>query len=250
MAKKEINIKEVCFAIYDMAKQALNTLEKFTIDIVCRKLVQYYDKKHGVETKRTVDQASTSKESEEKYKKEIRGLKSKVNDLSEQISELESKLENAVSVRDEVIETNEFFAQNIQVLKDTIASFSRTKAATLKQEKPIDKINIGVNDPKPLYLFAEPDATGAILRKPTTNESKYSLYKLNISESNEQLCTFSVINNDATETYIANRNVSLLACHILEIASNPLSFVTVEPGTAVKENNNWVVASPAKIKIV
>ena len=240
MAKKEINIKDVCFAIYDMAKRTLFAIEKITIDIVCRKLVQYYDNKHGKKTKKTVEQVSTTQEIVEKHKEENEDLKNKLKALEKEILELKSNLENVKYDRDEVIKTNEFFAQNIQELKGTIASFSRTKAATLKQEKPIDKVNIGVNNPKPLYLFAEPDATGAILRKATTNESKYSLYKLNISESNEQLCTFSVINNDATETYIANRNVSLLACQILEIASNPLSFVTVEPGTAVKENNNWV----------
>lgn len=250
MAKKETNIKDVCFAIYDMAKQTFNTLEKFTIDIVCRKLVQYYDNKHGVKTKKIAEQTSTSKETIEKYKNENRVLKTRIKDLEVEIRELKSKLETAEFTRNEVIETNEIFAQAIQTLKDTIASFSRTKAATLKQEKSIEKGKLDNTEPKHLCLFAEPDATGAILRKVSTNESKYSLYKLNISESNEQLCTFSVINNDATETYIANRNVSLLACQILEIASNPLSFVTVEPGTAVKENNNWVVASPAKIKIV
>lgn len=250
MAKKKININDVCFAIYDMAKRTLNIMEKVTIDIVCRKLVQYYDNKHGIETRNNVEQAEITTEAAEKYKKENKELKTKVSTLEVEIHDLNSKLEDAESVRDELIETNEGFAQDIQALRDTIASFSRTRAASFQQEKSYAQEVQSVKEPNGLCMFAEPDATGAILRKPSTSETKYSLYKLNISESNEQLCTFCVINNEATETYIANRNVSLLACQILEIASNPQSFVTVEPGTAVKENNNWVVASPAKIKIV
>lgn len=250
MAKKGININDVCFAIYDMAKRTLFAIEKITIDIVCRKLVQYYDNKHCKKTKKTVEQVSTTKETVEKHKEENEDLKNKLKALEKEILELKSNLENVKYDRDEVIKTNEIFALDIEELKKTITSFSRTKAATLKQENSLVKKALAENESKPLCLFAEPDATGAILRKPSTSESKYSLYRLNISETNEQLCTFSVINNDATKTYIANRNVSLLACQILEIASNPLSFVTIEPGTAVKENNNWVVATPAKIKIV
>lgn len=252
MSKKKVSLTDVCFAIYDIAKQTFCVIEQKTIDVVLRKIVENYDKRNG--------KFSKSKNTDVDYiklKKQFDSSNNLNNQLRERIKILEDRIESisedlkdASTIRDEVIQTNEMFAQEIQVLRDTMASFSRTKVETLQRENKHPQKEITSSETKIGILFAEPDATGAILRKPSISETKYSLYKLDISDSNDQLCYFSVLNNNATETYIANRNVSLLACQILEIASNPTSFVTVEPGTAVKENNNWVVASPAKIKIV
>ena len=99
-------------------------------------------------------------------------------------------------------------------------------------------------------LYAEPDATGAILRKISSSVTKYSLYKLTLSSPDDLICKFSLLNNEATSMYIDNREMALHACKVLEISSNPNSFETIEPGTAVKENSNWVVTSQAKIKII
>lgn len=253
MKKNKSILNNVCFTIFDMAKQTFHEIEKIAIDIVCRRLVEYYDNKNGKTALhlQVQDELSQIKKEFNTCQEDNKQLQDTIITLQDNINNLSIKLNDVETVRDELIETNEIFAQNIQELRDTIASFSRTKAASLQQEEK-QKVQDATNSEETRLscLYAEPDATGAILRKPSTSESKYSLYKLEISESNDQLCAFSALNNEATETYIANRNVSLQACQILEIAANPTTFVTIEPGTAVKENNNWVVASPAKIKIV
>lgn len=253
MSKFKSNIRDACFAIYDMARWLFHWLERIGVDVACRNLVEYYDNKKGRTIQHTHVRNATLqiKEELDSCKEENRLLQKNIIDLNGKIRDLSNKLNDAETVRDELIETNEIFAQNIQDLHDTIASFSRTKAASLRQKEKEEVQETKNSKVEELScLYAEPDATGAILRKPTTSESMYSLYKLEISKSDEQLCTFSVLNNEATETYIANRNVSLLACQIIEIASSPTTLVTIEPGTAVKENNNWVVATPAKIKII
>lgn len=251
MSQKRFNFNDVFFAIYDMTKKIFHAIEKIIIDIVCRRLVIYYDNKYRKSKKCHNKELSSSNVDKAAECQEVNiKLQETICTLNKEIEHLKNELADAIECRDEVIKTNEIFSKTIEELRNTTRSFSKTKAASLQQtEKPVQQ-KVLVKEAKISCLYAEPDASGAILRKTSTTESRYSLYKLNVSESNEQLCTFCVINNEATETYIANRNVSLQACQIIELSSSPTTFVNIEPGTAVKENNIWVVASPAKIKII
>ena len=176
--------------------------------------------------------------------KTLLGEKKALNEALEQCEQAKEVLSNE---KEELIETNEFFASSIEDLQNTIKTLSFEQNTKIVNKIP-NKVNEKIEQTKDSYLYAEPDATGTILRKISPKETKYSLFRLELL--NEQVCKFYVLNNTATPMYINNRSISLLACQIVEVAPNPTKFEIVEAGTAVKNNNNWIVMEPAKIKIL
>ena len=176
--------------------------------------------------------------------KTYNGEKKALNEALEQCEQAKEVLSNE---KEELIETNEFFASSIEDLQNTIKTLSFEQNTKIVNKIP-NKVNEKIEQTKDSYLYAEPDATGTILRKISPKETKYSLFRLELL--NEQVCKFYVLNNTATPMYINNRSISLLACQIVEVAPNPTKFEIVEAGTAVKNNNNWIVMEPAKIKIL
>lgn len=234
------------------AKQILLVLERLLIDIFLRRLVVNYDQRHKKRTKSNNPTGEFSKFERElgkvqKMNKELLETNRRLNlDLEEKEKEYKEKYEDKCRELDELRKTNEIFSNSIEDLRKTIQTLSYEKNQRIVNDFPIQSSLEKANKEK--YLYAEPDATGTILRKISTTETKYSLFKLELLD--EQVCKFSVLNNDATGMYINNRSVSLLACQIIEVASMPTKFEMVEQGTAVKNGNNWIVMEPVKIKII
>lgn len=230
------------------AKQICRILDRLFIDIVLRKIVENYDSRHKKIKRNVVAEAKFH------YSKEIERLQNISKDLLEENKRLNVALENCEEEKEylskemnELKETNEIFSDSIADLRNTIRNLSFEKNKNIVNNIP-GKTHKNIDKTKDGCLYAEPDATGTILRKISANETKYSLFRLELL--NEQVCKFYVLNNASTPMYINNRSVSLLACQILEVAPNPTKFEVVEAGTAVKNNNNWIVMEPAKIKIL
>lgn len=257
MAQKKNTFTDVCFAVLDTVKRVLCFLDRIIIGVCLKWIVNNYDKRHGIEPKssnetktsdNTIDVNTLQTElSDTLHKLELmstekQNLERRFQDKCEELDYTRKELED-------LARTSDLFADSIADLKETIKSLTVEKLQRLTTEKQINRPQ-QTQDMFITELYAEPDATGAILRKISNSVTKYSLYKLTLSSPDDLICKFSVLNNEATSMYIDNREMALQACQILEISSNPNSFETIEPGTAVKENSNWVVTSQAKIKII
>lgn len=230
------------------AKLICRILDRLLVDVALRKIVVNYDRRHNKIKK------SVIVETQSYDYKELEKLQNMSKKLLEDNAKLNVALENSekekeylINEMNELKETNEIFSDSIADLQNTIRTLSFEKNKKIVSDIP-NKTHENIELAKDSCLYAEPDATGTILRKISVNETKYSLFKLELL--NEQVCKFCVLNNAATPMYINNRGVSLLACQIIEVASNPTYFEMVEAGTAVKNNNNWIVMEPAKIKIL
>ena len=230
------------------AKQICRVLDRLLVDIVLRKIVNNYDSRHNKNEKNVVAEARNQAHDElERLQNMIKNLLVENNALNETLELYAQEKEALSTEKDELIKTNEFFASSLEDLQNTIKTLSFEQNTKIVNKIP-SKTNEKKEQAKESYLYAEPDATGTILRKISPKETKYSLFRLELL--NEQVCKFYVLNNTATPMYINNRSISLLACQIVEVAPNPTKFEIVEAGTAVKNNNNWIVMEPAKIKIL
>lgn len=252
MAKVESQFSRVCSAILKVVKQTLHAIEKLIIDVVFRELVYNYDLRHGKSiTSNTKNNNKPTQKDDNTLIAQLEGkikiLETEKQYLTQQLAKANDDLEFTRKELMELAQTNELFVDSIADLKATIESLSKEKVKRISEHTI--KENVATNKQQ-TTLFAEPDATGSILRKASSIETRYSLYKLQLDSRNEQICQFSLLNNDATSNYIASRELSLKACQITELGATLTQFVTIEPGTAIKENNNWVVTKPAKIKIV
>lgn len=230
------------------AKQICKVLDRLLVDIALRKIVENYDSRHNKNKKNVVAEIKKQDHNElERLQNMIKNLLVEKNALNETLEQYAQDKEVLSNEKNELIKTNEFFASSLEDLQNTIKTLSfeqNTKIVKKVPSKADEKLVL----PKDSYLYAEPDATGTILRKISPKETKYSLFRLELL--NEQVCKFYVLNNATTPMYINNRGISLLACQIVEVAQNPTKFEIVEAGTAVKNNNNWIVMEPAKIKIL
>ncbi len=258
MAELKIIFTNICHGAADVAKQILCILDTIVIGTFLTWIVKNYNKRHGrkmsslvsgcADTERNTEPNSLNQQLVE-ARHQIELISKDKQNLEIRLKEMSENLDYTRKEFNELIQTNELFADSIADLKETISSLTEDKVQRLntkKKPKPTQQTHC----PTETELYAEPDATGAILRKITTTVSKYSLYKLSLASPDDYICKFSLLNNEATPTYINNRNMALHACKIAEISANPTTFETVVPGTAVKENNNWVVTSQAVIKIV
>lgn len=240
----------ILFRLFEnrLAKQICRVLDRLLIDIALRRFVENYDKRHIKNKKNVVDEAENQVYKEiERLKIMNKDLLKQKNVLNEALKQYAQDKEVLLNEKEELIKTNEFFASSLEDLQNTIKTLSYEQNSKVVNKIP-SKANENIVLAKNSYLYAEPDATGTILRKISQKETKYSLFKLELL--NEQVCKFYVLNNAATPMYINNRSISLLACHIVEVAPNPTKFEIVEAGTAVKNNNSWIVMEPAKIKIL
>ena len=230
------------------AKQICRVLDRLLVDIALRRIVENYDRRHNKNKKNVVDETENQVHNEpERLQNMIITLLKEKKALNEALEQCEQAKEVLSNEKEELIETNEFFASSIEDLQNTIKTLSFEQNTKIVNKIP-NKVNEKIEQTKDSYLYAEPDATGTILRKISPKETKYSLFRLELL--NEQVCKFYVLNNTATPMYINNRSISLLACQIVKVAPNPTKFEIVEAGTAVKNNNNWIVMEPAKIKIL
>ena len=229
------------------AKQICRVLDRLLVDIALRKIVNNYDSRHNKNEKNVVAEEKKQVHNElERLQNMIKNLLVENNALNETL-ELYAQKEVLSTEKDELIKTNEFFANSLEDLQNTIKTLSFEQNTKIVNNVP-SKANENKELAKASNLYAEPDATGTILRKISANETKYSLFRLELL--NEQVCKFYVLNNASTPMYINNRSISLLACQIVEVAPNPTKFEMVEAGTAVKNNHNWIVMESAKIKIL
>lgn len=230
------------------AKQICRVLDRLLVDIVLRKIVNNYDSWHNKNEKNVVAEAKNQAHDElERLQNMIKNLLVENNALNETLELYAQEKEALSTEKDELIKTNEFFASSLEDLQNTIKTLSFEQNTKIVNNVP-SKANENIELAKDSNLYAEPDATGTILRKISANETKYSLFRLELL--NEQVCKFYVLNNASTPMYINNRSISLLACQIVEVAPNPTKFEMVEAGTAVKNNHNWIVMESAKIKIL
>lgn len=230
------------------AKQICRVLDRLLVDIALRGIVENYDRRHNKNKRNVVDEAENQVHNElERLQFMIKTLLGEKKALNETLEQCEQAKEVLSNEKEELIETNEFFASSIEDLQNTIKTLSFEQNTKIVN-KITNKVNEKIEQTKDSYLYAEPDATCTILRKISPKETKYSLFRLELL--NKQVCKFYVLNNAATPMYINNRSISLLACQIVQVAPNPTKFEIVEAGTAVKNNNNWIVMEPAKIKIL
>lgn len=230
------------------AKQICRVLDRLLVDIALRKIVNNYDSRHNKNEKNVVAEEKKQVHNElERLQNMIKNLLVENNALNETLELYAQEKEVLSTEKDELIKTNEFFANSLEDLQNTIKTLSFEQNTKIVNNVP-SKANENKKLAKASNLYAEPDATGTILRKISANETKYSLFRLELL--NEQVCKFYVLNNASTPMYINNRSISLLACQIVEVAPNPTKFEMVEAGTAVKNNHNWIVMESAKIKIL
>ena len=230
------------------AKQICRVLDRLLVDIALRKIVNNYDSRHNKNEKNVVAEEKKQVHNElERLQNMIKNLLVENNALNETLELYAQEKEVLSTEKDELIKTNEFFANSLEDLQNTIKTLSFEQNTKIVNNVP-SKANENKELAKASNLYAEPDATGTILRKISANETKYSLFRLELL--NEQVCKFYVLNNASTPMYINNRSISLLACQIVEVTPNPTKFEMVEAGTAVKNNHNWIVMESAKIKIL
>ena len=234
-----------CLLESKRAKQICRILNRLLVDIALRWIVDNYDRRHCKNKKNIGDEVKDQVVVRlQNMNKSLLEDKKALNEALEQYAQDKEVLS---AERDELIKINEFFVSSLEDLQNTIKSLSFEKKAKIVNEKSC-KSDENIELSKNSNLYAEPDATGTILRKISANETKYSLFRLELL--NEQVCKFYVLNNASTPMYINNRSISLLACQIVEVAPNPTKFEMVEAGTAVKNNHNWIVMESAKIKIL
>lgn len=231
-------------------KHVYLVLERFFIDILLRSMVENYDKRHPCRnmSKVSLEELKLSQQDLAKAQRASQNLLEQNKALINSLEEKNKEIENLVYENQELKETNEIFSNSIADLKRTIKTLSYEANQKIIKSVPPSKHSKEKTRTDDNVFYAEPDATGTILRKVSPKENKFSLFKLKLLDEN--VCNFSVLNNDATDMYIKNRSVSLLACQILEVAQTPKKFVTVDAGTAVRHDNNWIVMEPVKIKIV
>lgn len=253
MAEFRNSIKSACLTIKKVVGQAICITEKFVIDYCMRWVVENYDSRHGKkkipsQEPKNKQEVNTLSNVLQKLRYEIKRYQEENESLQSKVDLLSEQLDDAIQVRNEQIDLNNKFASDIESLQETLKSYSQKKVEEITRTQAIE-----LNKPQEelVYkLYAEPDATGTMLRKVSSTENKYTLYELLLPARESMVCKFSVVNNEATPMYIEGRQMTLKACSIIEMSQNPQKIITVLPGVAVKENNNWVITEPAKIKLL
>lgn len=162
------------------AKQICRVLDRLLVDIALRGIVENYDRRHNKNKKNVVDETENQVHNElERLQFMIKTLLGEKKALNEALEQCEQAKEVLSNEKEELIETNEFFASSIEDLQNTIKTLSFEQNTKIVNKIP-NKVNEKIEQTKDSYLYAEPDATGIILRKISPKETKYSLFRLGV----------------------------------------------------------------------
>ena len=247
------------------AKQICRVLDRLLVDIALRGIVENYDRRHNKNKKNVVDETENQVHNElERLQFMIKTLLGEKKALNEALEQCEQAKEVLSNEKEELIETNEFFASSIEDLQNTIKTLSFEQNTKIVNKIP-NKVNEKIEQTKDSYLYAEPDATGTILRKISPKETKYSLFRLELL--NEQVCKFYVLklkdskaeqaefflkefDNETAKAIIEGRQMHLVPACDIESSASPQKIILMKPGMAEKQGNSWFVKSKAQIRLV
>lgn len=102
----------------------------------------------------------------------------------------------------------------------------------------------------PRVLYADADALGQTLRKPSPRRNPSSLFRLTTLPGTPGQAEFETDPQGPVAAAIANRATYLASCEIAEIAANPTRILTEVPGLATLQDNKWQVTRRARIRLL
>ena len=124
-----------------------------------------YDSRHNKNEKNVVAEEKKQVHNElERLQNMIKNLLVENNALNETLELYAQEKEVLSTEKDELIKTNEFFANSLEDLQNTIKTLSFEQNTKIVNNVP-SKANENKELAKASNLYAEPDATGTILRK-------------------------------------------------------------------------------------
>ncbi|MDE6272030.1 MAG: hypothetical protein K2M31_03380 [Muribaculaceae bacterium] len=218
-----------------------------------RKIVELYDihsasGQHPDQThKRFIHNTSSEGISEEKEPMNLQDcLQNKIAEIQQIKNDfMQLKIEkDLVDSKCAELERQLFLDNNhINNLNDSISELTQENDSLKARCMPASKI------PAMIY-YGTGDSTGKTIRKISTEKSSQILYKLITHPGNTSKANFYPIKNDNLVEVISNRNIMLGACEIISIDSNANDIETIEYGRAIFSDNQWIITSKAKIKLI
>ena len=243
--------------IYSIAKAVLNFLVKLCkkikhilgiciVDKLMRSVVAWYDKTHP-ESARKMKQDNL----------QIQKLLGQIKELETARSEFDKNLafekENSVLLSQKIISLTEKLEKSqgeVVNAKSCICELEKELVGVKEQNVHLLSRCLPESKIPSMIYYAEGDAMGLNLRKVSTQQTPYAIYKIITTPGDTSSAEFLPIVSSNEKEIITNRNATLVACEILSIAPNATSICLVESGRAKIENGKWIVTNKAKIQLI
>jgi len=216
------------------------------IDNAMRKILHWYDERHGKLTAPVSCGHSPSKENTSEVQKVLTELNKYKHQYSLLVKERNSVLEQLRQTNltvDELKCKEKSLHRDIGLLNQRISDLVASNNSLLRRCLP-------EKDVPSCKYYAQGDAQGYTLRKISTTQSPEHIYELNTLPGNLFRCEFFPVATTNAKYLIENRAVTLLSCDIRSIAPNASSISVIAAGEAVFENNKWNVNKKAIIQLV
>lgn len=213
------------------------------IDIALRRIVCWYDKSHPNSNKKKAN-----------YSEDVALLNEKIISLQRTVSELNNSLGILKSKESVLISQRESLFVDINNKTKELATLNEEMRRIHSQNDELRNENdqllgrcLPETDIPSMIYYAQGDASGLNFRKISTIKTPQHIYKISTIPGNAASAIFEPIVESDLVDVINNRNLTLIACDILSIASNASAIVVCEKGRAIKKNNKWIVTCKAKI---
>lgn len=176
-------------------------------------------------------------------------LRKRNSSLCEQVKHKDREIEALAAELKGMRKNMEGYVASQAELEDNIASLTdRLQKQICESDRLRSRCLPEERIPAMIY-YAAPDAEGSGLRKVAATRDATHIYRLVTLPGDSTRARFQPIGGANDDQVIANRNIYLMACDITAISSNPTAITVDSPGTAILENNNWIVTTKAKIKL-
>lgn len=252
MGKSSEHRKSDHFSTVDFLRRALIALFKkikyctgrIFIDILMRNVVAWYDRRHSIPSPNRKQHESQEKESLlliiEKQKNVCNELKAKNNRVEEEKKRLMQQVSQLSALLSETKTECSSYQDKMSELNAAVLDRETELEAVKKRCLPEKEV------PSMLY-YAQGDTSGMLLRKVSPLQTIGQTYQMVTKQGDTSVCRFWPLVQSDMQEIIDNRNVTLLACEIVGISSNPSAIKVVEDGQAVLNANKWKVTKKAKI---